>query len=182
MEPVDNQENTQPTAESDNSDPKEYINRFLNSPDVQGRIEKRYQAARLVDPEVTKEDASEAFLGTDEAKEALWAFYKNNRFVFNEQKLSPEVNHKFSQYLKKIKSIEEKESLRRYDDNLDERLDDDRERYAKHNKAAQQLVDEGIVPNTTLGRLMIHFMAVSIGVDALDPERDTRRRRLAAVV
>ncbi|OGE20333.1 hypothetical protein A3A14_02250 [Candidatus Daviesbacteria bacterium RIFCSPLOWO2_01_FULL_43_38] len=182
MEPVDDQENTQPTTENDNSDPKEYINRYLNSPDVKEKVEKRYQVARLIDPEVTKEDAYEAFLGTDEAKEALWVFYKNNRFIFNEQKLSPKVNFKLSQYLAKIESIKEKESLRRYDDNLDERIDDDRGRYAKHNKAAQQLVDEGIVPNTTLGRLMVHFMAISLGVDAPDPERDTRRRRLVAVV
>ena len=82
MEPVDDQENTQPTTENDNSDPKEYINRYLNSPDVKEKVEKRYQVARLIDPEVTKEDAYEAFLGTDEAKEALWVFYKNNRFIF----------------------------------------------------------------------------------------------------
>lgn len=181
MEPVDNQEGTQPITETDNSDPKEYITRFLSNPDVQERIERRYQAARLVDPEVTKEDAAEAFLTTDEVKDALWTFYKKHRFVYNEQKLSPQTRYRFSHYIEKIRSIQEKEKLRRYDDNLDEKIDDDRDQHARHNKAAQQLVDEGIVPNTTLGRLMIHFMAVSLGIDAPDPERDTRRRRLVAV-
>lgn len=54
-------------------------------------------------------------------------------------------------------------------------IDSDRQRSSSHTRAAEQLVKDKMVPNVTVGRLIVHFLSIDQSYDVPDPARDEKR-------
>ena len=156
----------------------EYIKQFKESPEINGEIETRFKRGQSLDPTLTRMEVEESFFNRsgDTVKEAFWRFYKKHPFEKHEKELSPEFKIKLERYYQQIRKITIAQRRMVYSGDQGKLQEDDIQRSIAHSEAAEQLVKEGISPNITLARLIVHFIAITDGLDTPDPDRDEKRR------
>ena len=156
----------------------EYIKQFKESPEINGEIETRFARGQTIDPTLTKPEVEESFFNRsgDTVKEAFWRFYKEHPFEKHEEELSFEFKIKLERYYQQIRKITIAQRMMAYSGDQAKLQEDDIQRSIAHSEAAEQLVKEGISPNITLARLIVHFIAIVDGLDSPDPDRDEKRR------
>jgi hypothetical protein len=103
-------------------------------------------------------------------KQQLWLWRNEHRLEADVKHFPQPVRSLIYEYWATIDHIKnnrptDKDEIR----NLDLR------RNLEHFAAAKELVNLGLAPNETIGRLLIHFISIEEGFDVIDPERDIRR-------
>ena len=154
---------------------REYFNKFVESFQVSEHINVRYQNAFKIDPTVTWDEAKEAFLRSTQVRELFWTYFNTNSLNLESNVLTGNLNQKLQEYFLKIEEINSRKAAGYYNTNVDWLINDDTNQSILHLIASQELVNEKIVPNTELGRLLVHFMAVTAGYDKADPLREQNR-------
>jgi len=179
-------ENNSPEKNSikNSEDPKTYWKNFLAWEEFSKALKMRVEQVRQRNKCATDEQILKSFLGVVSKdpncpKELFKKFYEENGFSYNRHYYSEDFRGKLLQYTNYINLIDEKSRLEHA--SQDEIQFDESKRMGLHNEAAQQLVKEKIAPNITFGRLLVHFIAVNLGIDKYNPDRDILRQVLPRI-
>lgn len=156
----------------------EYISEFEKEIDFDQRVEKRIQDYQIEHPEDPLTDADKSDLQntmrTDKAyKDSLWNWRGEHKISIEQFDLPEEATYAIYKYWRTIddfrrdqrKDLISKEDIINYDI----------KRSADHTNAAQKLVENGLAPNITIGRMLIQFMSIEKGYDREDRDRDEKR-------
>jgi|GEM_PF-4323326 len=165
-------------------DPKVYWGKFLAWENFTKALEKRKEQVHQRNKNATDEQILKSYLSTASsdpncAKELFKKFYEERGFSYNRHFYSEEFRAKLLKYTNYITLIDEKSRFEH--PNQDEIQFDESKRMDLHNTVAEQLVKEGIVSNNVFGRLMVHFIAVDLGIDKYNPDRDIIRQVLPRI-
>ena len=160
-------------------DPKTYWNKFLSWENFTKALKSRKVQVRRRNKDATDEQILKSYLSTASsdpncAKELFKKFYEVNGFTYNRHCYSDEFREKLLKYTNYITLIDEKSKFEH--PTQDEIQFDESKRMDLHNTVAEQLVKEEIVPNNVFGRLIAHFIAVDLGIDKYNPDRDIIRQ------
>jgi|SRR3989344_1830137 len=156
-------------------DPKEFMDRFKQTPEYQEGYAERRVETRRRNPEIDDELIEKAYLDSDKAKNAFHNFYqKELKIRYNPEKYSTEFKTELSAYFRMTRQNVAKERLMRFD-TQDDLMYAEELRMRQHDKAAEQLVADGTIPNFRLARVYVHLLSVSEGIDSYSPERDEYR-------
>jgi hypothetical protein len=164
----------------DPKDPKVYWKKFLNWEKFTEALKKRKPQVRQKNKNATDEQIFKAFLNVVDPndpncpKELFKRFYEEKGFSYNRHFYSEEFREKLLKYTNYITLIDEKSKFEH--PTQDEIQFDESKRMDLHNTVAEQLVKEEIVPNNVFGRLIAHFIAVDLGIDKYNPDRDIIRQ------
>ena len=158
-------------------DPKEFIDKFKKTVEYGEGLAQRKMETMERNPDIDDSSIEEAYLKSDVAKNAFYNFYRDNtRIEYNREKYSSEFNVDLSGYFRMTRGNVAKERLQRFDTKED-LLYAETQRVGQHDKAAEQLVTDGTMPNFRLARVYVHFLAVSEGLDSFSPDRDAYREK-----
>ena len=160
------------------SDPRAYVDEFEKSIDFAGDVVNRLEKYTAEHPveELSQADVQQfkdTLRTASGYKEKLWDWQKEHKLSLKPETLPEEVTQKVYDYWNVMEDIAK---IRRDKEITPEEAQNlDIERSAKHTLAAKELVDNGLAPNITVGRLLVHFMSIEKGYDRRDPQRDERR-------
>ncbi|MBI2595503.1 hypothetical protein HYW46_02075 [Candidatus Daviesbacteria bacterium] len=177
------QKSQREVAEPRPLNPRQYFSGFLGSSEFLQKKAERLEQVRLRNPNLDEEDtqdATNAYLRTDEVKDLFWQYFRQNPFKYDPVFFSQDFNFKLNGYFTELKKIRSKERLMRGPQSPDEMMEQDELRSAKHTVASQQLLEDGMAPNFTLARLLVHMITVTEDLDKEDPNRDRRVREVLA--
>lgn len=160
----------------------EFYHQFRESEAVQNEIGQRIQRAHIIDSTVTETEVVEAFLNTEKAKSSLWDFYHAHPFVFNPHEVSTDFNSQLQAYYRQLRRMKDPINQIRSLGDRDQIINEDRRRSSLHTQAAEQLVKDGVAPNLTIARVLVHFIAIADGMDTPNPDREEKRRRALSSV
>ena len=118
-------------------------------------------------PDDLKKLVINEFRKTEKYKQGLWIYLEKHPLKFDETKYSKEFLEKLKSYWQLIKEMDKI--------SREKNIDSDRERSSMHTRAAEQLVEDGVAPSATIGRLIVHFLSIDQSYDVQDPARDEKR-------
>jgi hypothetical protein len=145
----------------ENVNPKELMDKFRDSPQVSEAVTTRFEAAHKRNPNITVDEVADSFFNRTEARSTFWRFYnefKRKEFGGN----NPEFD--LDQLPEDFKT-----SLHNYFDQIR------KNESMLHGEAASLLVKHDVAPTFTFGRILVHLMAVSEGLDQADPDREDKK-------
>lgn len=159
-------------------DPKEFLDKFKTSPSYQADFSARKEQTLARNPNLTEEEVEEVFLKSNEAKRSFHDFYQRDlKITYNPDKYSNEFKTELAEYFRLSRSNQTRERLGRFS-NQSDLVQAEQDRMGQHDKAADQLVADGVMPNFRLARVYVHFLAVSEAIDNFAPGRDEYRVRV----
>ena len=156
----------------------EYISNFEKEIGFDQKVDKRleeYQTGHPDDP-LSSSDKTDLIntMRTDKFyKDSLWNWRENHKISIEQFDLPEEASNAIYKYWQTIENFQRdqrKDFLSKEDI-----INYDIKRSADHTFAAQKLVESGLAPNITVGRLLIQFMSIEKGYDKEDRGRDEKR-------
>lgn len=159
------------------SDPRAYIVEFESSNFYQDALGKyKHENPGVPEGEILKDFRD--LPGSKKYIDGLWKFFTSQKgLIYDEKQYSPDTKIALNQYWQTIKEWLQREKLGRLDKDRIEDIDFKRGIY--HGRAAAELVTEGIAPNQSVGRTLVHFLSIDQGLDKIDPGREERRARFS---
>ena len=156
-------------------DPKEFIERFKQTSEYREGLAERKVETRERNPELDDERIEESYLKSDKAKSAFYNFYENDlKPTYNREKYSSEFNAEFNGYFRMTRTNVNRQRLMGFDTKTALQFAEE-DRMRQHDKAAEQLVEDGTLPSFRLARVYVHLLSVSEGYDNYSPDRDEYR-------
>ena len=157
--------------------PDLYLDNFLHSPEFKqglaGYKKIREKENLLI---IDNDELIELFLETDKFKDSFCNYYMKNELIYDENLFKDnkysDFTTKLEKYWQSIRSIRSKEKMQ-FD--RDELIEEDRKRSIFHTACANELVKIGDVPNPIVGRKIVHFYSISVGLDSIDRGMDDAR-------
>lgn len=156
----------------DYTDPVDFLDGFHESPGYQDVLSSRRKEVRRKNPNATDREIEESFIEVEPYKQLLFQYYHQHPLLYNKKLYSEKTNVALDQYWKDTMS---------YHQILGENPSPtflraaEAKRSMDHLRAADELVQEEKAPDVRIGRVLVHFLTVSEGVDSFDPNRDARR-------
>ena len=154
------------------TNPTEFLQSFHQSPEYQQTLARRIKEARRRNPRLQSRAIESSFRDAEQYKQLLFDYYHRHHLNYDETQYSDTFNPALQEYW---------QSTLAYQDILGHNPSEayiqavELDRVAKHQDAAEELVKNGQAPNERVGRVLVHFLSVSEGIDNFDPYRDERR-------
>jgi len=144
------------------SDPRQLISNWRASREYQEYQARFFEGKRLVEG-VTEEEKREAFEEDRKAKDSLLFFVKDQKidFVYDPKYYSQKSQGAMKLYIKAVRDMFRTER----GGGGEEVVACDRLRAMRHDEVAQDLVEEGIVLSTKIGRTLARLVLISEGLD-----------------
>jgi hypothetical protein len=159
----------------ENVNPKELMDKFRDSPQVSEAVTTRFEAAHKRNPNITVDEVADSFFNRTEARSTFWRFYNEfkrkefggNNPEFDLDQLPEDFKTSLHNYFDQIRKNESLDAL--------DKTAGDNQRTMLHGEAASLLVKHDVAPTFTFGRILVHLMAVSEGLDQADPDREDKK-------
>lgn len=150
-------------------DPVEFITHFRESSWYQKAYEEFFKGKKLA-PDATEREKTQAFLESEHAKYALVDFgTKEAHLRYNPDQYPLTSRHAINTY---VASIEDVVKMTRGGATKEEIMSLDELRFHYHETAAQEMVKDGVVPTTKLGRALARLILIDKGLDTRDNARE----------
>lgn len=152
--------------------PNEFLRAFRQSSEYQRSRARRIKEARKRNPRLSQKAIESSFCDVDQYKQLLFDYFHQHHLNYDETQYSEAFNAALQKYWESTLSYQRILGHNPSDAYLQAvELD----RVAKHLHAAEELVKNDQAPNDRIGRVLVHFLTVSEGIDNFDPDRDIRR-------
>lgn len=157
---------------------KEFLDILRNTSEFGRTVEKRFQNAskklELIkglfpeEIELSKEEVVKAYEQEESFKQLFWNFSeKALHLAYDPSHYSAEFNHLFGEY--RVVARFSVEAAQKGD--RDEIIEKDRVRSIGHNKAARQLVEDGLTETEYIARILVRAFLVDVGEDYIASAR-----------
>lgn len=158
------------------TNPKEFINAMDTTPSFRKALATRVREIKAVNKgqNIDEDDLLHFFRQTDGYKTILWKFLADNPLKYDEKQYTTDFVYDLDDYWTFVRGMKQKERYQRFG-SVEEV---EKERSMRHLRAARQLVEDDMVENEKIGRLIVHFLSIDQGYDHVDFERDERRRAI----
>ncbi len=158
------------------TDPRQYLTLFYESAEYKKAYDVFF-AGKDIPSSVTEERKQNAFMNQAAAEAALSNFHDHQlRLGYDPTQYTPEISGAWSSYVKTITKMKIGERLHRID--RDEKMALDEIRSIQHHNTASLLEQEGIVPNTRIGKKLVQYMSIDAGLEIIGVSPVTSTDRL----
>lgn len=156
------------------SDPRRLIFLWRESPQYQQAYEDFFMGKKLA-PDVTEEEKQHAFEGDYRASQSLIVFVQKGdyRFSYVSEQYSKPLREAVANYVESVNFL----IYQNIHGDRDELLMADKNRAHFHGELARQLVKEGIVSTTKIGRALGRIILIDLGLDTFSSARRTDQDR-----
>lgn len=154
------------------SDPREFLDSFRESLEYKSALTQRIKEVRARNPKAPKKSIEGAFVDVETYKQLLFDYYHKNKLVYDPAIYAPETQEAIQTYWNSVMSYRETIGHNPTPAFLQAA---EQNRIIKHLNAAEKMVQEGKAPDARIGRVLVHFLSVSEGLDDFDPDRDIKR-------
>lgn len=165
---------------SETNDPVQFMNEFRDSEEFQSAYNDFFKGKREPQGVTWSQDEKDkAFFDHEQAKQALIRFGVDKlRINYDNRKYSKEAQEGIETY---IDHVSDSENLFKGRLTQDEIRSLDNMRYSYHESAARQLVEDGIVPTSKIGRALLRLILIGRGLDtaskAMEPDKKRIQRK-----